>query len=241
MTRNLVAVRQFFRFLEKDGIVEENPLPSLFLPQEPPRLPHVLNQEEVQALLKQPNPATTLGMRDQAMLELLYATGLRVSELVGLGTHQVNLEGDYLTVTGKGGKSRVVPFGRWAREKLQRYLKEIRPRLLNSGNSRFLFLTRSGKAMTRQGFWKLIRGHAVAAKIDKKVTPHTLRHSFATHLLEGGADLRSLQSMLGHSDIATTQVYTHVNRSHLKEIHRRYHPRGRSVRPGAPEEEPDAG
>jgi len=167
-------------------------------------------------------------VRDQAMLELLYATGIRVSELVSLRIHQVDLEGNYLTVQGKGGKVRVVPFGRWAREKLLRYLREVRPKFLRGRASPLLFLTRSGKALTRQAFWKLIRRYALAAGIEKKVTPHTLRHSFATHLLEGGADLRSVQSMLGHSDISTTQIYTHLDRSYVKEVHRRYHPRERA-------------
>ena len=161
------------------------------------------------------------------MLEFLYATGLRVSELVSMLTQQINLEGDFLTVRGKGGKVRVIPFGKWAEDKLRRYLREVRPRLQGGRTSPFLFLTRSGKALTRQGFWKLIRRHALAAGIEKQVTPHTLRHSFATHLLEGGADLRAVQSMLGHSDISTTQIYTHVNRAHLKKVHRRYHPRER--------------
>ncbi len=133
-----------------------------------------------------------------------------------------------MTVRGKGGKVRVLPFGRWAEERLRRYLREVRPKLLDRRTSPFLFLTRSGKALTRQGFWKLIRRYALAAGIERKVSPHTLRHSFATHLLEGGADLRAVQSMLGHSDISTTQIYTHLNRSHLKQIHRRFHPRERS-------------
>ncbi len=162
------------------------------------------------------------------MLEFLYATGLRVSELVSLHTQQINLEGDYLTVRGKGGKVRVLPFGRWAEERLRLYLREVRPKLVQRRNSSVLFLTRSGKALTRQGFWKLIRRHALAAGIERKVTPHTLRHSFATHLLEGGADLRAVQSMLGHSDISTTQIYTHINRAHLKQVHRRFHPRERT-------------
>ncbi len=162
------------------------------------------------------------------MLEFLYATGLRVSELVSLHTQQINLEGDYLTARGKGGKVRVLPFGRWADERVRVYLREVRPKLLQSRTSPVLFLTRSGKALTRQGFWKLIGRYALAAGIERKVTPHTLRHSFATHLLEGGADLRAVQSMLGHSDISTTQIYTHINRAHLKQVHRRFHPRERS-------------
>ncbi|NIT03101.1 MAG: tyrosine-type recombinase/integrase [Candidatus Latescibacteria bacterium] len=164
------------------------------------------------------------------MLELLYATGVRVSELVSLQTSQINLEGDYLTVKGKGSKVRVVPFGKWAKQKLQRYLSEVRPRLLKGGTSPYVFLNRSAGRITRQGFWKLLRRYARAAGVEKRVTPHTLRHSFATHLLEGGADLRSVQSMLGHSDISTTQIYTHVNTARLKEAHRRFHPREKEKR-----------
>jgi len=228
ITRNLVALRQFYRFLEKERVIQENPVPRLLLPVESRRLPTTLTHDDVERLLNQPSPATLLGLRDRAMLEFLYATGLRVSELVSLHTQQINLEGDYLTVRGKGGKVRVLPFGRWAEERLRLYLRAVRPKLVQRRNSSVLFLTRSGKALTRQGFWKLIRRHALAAGIERKVTPHTLRHSFATHLLEGGADLRAVQSMLGHSDISTTQIYTHINRAHLKQVHRRFHPRERT-------------
>ncbi len=228
ITRNLVALRQFYRFLEKERIIQENPMPRLLLPVESRRLPTILTHDDVERLLNQPSPSTLLGLRDRAMLEFLYATGLRVSELVSLHTQQINLEGDYLTVRGKGGKVRVLPFGRWADERLRVYLREVRPKLLQRRTSSVLFLTRSGKALTRQGFWKLIRRYALAAGIERKVTPHTLRHSFATHLLEGGADLRAVQSMLGHSDISTTQIYTHINRAHLKQVHRRFHPRERT-------------
>ena len=228
ITRNLVALRQFYRFLEKERVIQENPVPRLLLPVESRRLPTTLTHDDVERLLNQPSPSTLLGLRDRAMLEFLYATGLRVSELVSLHTQQINLEGDYLTVRGKGGKVRVLPFGRWADERLRVYLREVRPKLLQRRTSSVLFLTRSGKALTRQGFWKLIRRYALAAGIERKVTPHTLRHSFATHLLEGGADLRAVQSMLGHSDISTTQIYTHINRAHLKQVHRRFHPRERT-------------
>jgi len=227
VARNMVAVRQFYRFLEKEKVIQENPVPALISRSRARKLPQVLGQEEVRRLLAQPDPSTLLGFRDQAMIELLYATGIRVSELVSLPTHQVNLEADYLVVCGKGAKVRMVPFGQWAKEKLVQYLEGIRPGLLRRRESAFLFLTRSGRPLTRQGFWKLIRGYALAAGIEKRVTPHTLRHSFATHLLEGGADLRSVQSMLGHSDISTTQIYTHLSRTHLKEAHRRFHPRER--------------
>ena len=227
VARNMVAVRQFYRFLEKEKVIQENPVPTVISRSRARKLPQVLGQEEVRRLLAQPDPSTLLGFRDQAMIELLYATGIRVSELVSLPTHQVNLEADYLVVRGKGAKVRMVPFGQWAKEKLVQYLEGIRPGLLRRRESAFLFLTRSGRPLTRQGFWKLIRGYALAAGIEKRVSPHTLRHSFATHLLEGGADLRSVQSMLGHSDISTTQIYTHLSRTHLKEAHRRFHPRER--------------
>ncbi len=228
IARHIVALRQLYRFLEKEEVIAENPVPSFFLHSTSRRLPRTLGRDEVKSLLTQPDARTPLGLRDQTMIELLYATGVRVSELVSLQTHEINLQGDYLTVRGKGAKVRMIPFGKWAREGLLRYLKEVRPKLLQGRTSPFLFLTRSGRPLTRQGFWKLIRRYALAAGIDKRVTPHTLRHSFATHLLEGGADLRSVQSMLGHSDISTTQIYTHVNSSRLKEIHRRYHPRERA-------------
>ncbi len=228
IARMVVAARQFFRFLEKEALVRENPVPQFTARGAARKLPHVLGGDEIGKLLSQPDPKTALGLRDRAMLELLYAAGLRVSELISLLTHLVSLDGNYLTVKGKGSKVRVVPFGRKARESLQRYLMEVRPKFIRGRASPHLFVTRSGKAMTRQGFWKALKHHALAAGIEKRVTPHTLRHSFATHLLEGGADLRSVQSMLGHADISTTEIYTHLTRSHLKEAHRKYHPRERA-------------
>jgi len=227
IARNVVALRQFYRFLEKEELIVENPVPDFILQRSARKLPHTLGREEVQSLLNQPDPRTSLGLRDRAMIELLYGTGVRVSEIVSLQTHQMNLEGDYVTVWGKGAKVRVIPFGKWAREKVLRYLKEARPKLSRGRASPFIFLTRSGKALTRQAFWKLIRRYALAAGIEKRVTPHTMRHSFATHLLEGGADLRAVQSMLGHADISTTQIYTHVDSARLKQVHRKFHPRER--------------
>jgi integrase/recombinase XerD len=228
IARAVVAARQFYRFLEKEAQIRENPMPQFSGRGSARKLPHVLSAEDIGKLLSQPDPATALGLRDQAMLELLYASGLRVSELVSLQTHGIDLDANYLTAKGKGAKVRQVPFGRKARESLARYLMEVRPKFLRGRSSPYLFVTRSGKAMTRQGFWKALKHHTLAAGIEKRVTPHVLRHSFATHLLEGGADLRSVQSMLGHADISTTQIYTHVTRSHLKEVHRKYHPRERS-------------
>jgi integrase/recombinase XerD len=225
IARHTVTVRRFYRFLQSEGHVTVDPLPDFHLAPADRRLPHTLSADDVRRLITQPQPSHALGLRDQAMLELLYATGLRVSELVSLQVQQIDFQGDYLTVKGKGAKMRAVPFGQWARDKLHIYMKQVRPRLLKGRASPFVFATRSGRALSRQGFWKLIRRHALAAGIEKRVTPHTLRHSFATHLLEGGADLRSVQSMLGHADISTTQIYTHVNGARLKEVHRRFHPR----------------
>ena len=225
VARHVVTLRRLYRFLETEALVRESPLPSVYLTPGPRKLPHALSSDDVRKLLSQPDRSRPLGTRDQAMLELLYATGLRVSELLSLQTQQIDLQGDYLTVKGKGSKMRAVPFGKWAREKLLAYMQAVRSRLLKGKSSPFVFTTRSGKPLTRQAFWKLIRRYALAAGIDKKVTPHTLRHSFATHLLEGGADLRSVQSMLGHADISTTQIYTHVTGARLKEVHRRFHPR----------------
>jgi integrase/recombinase XerD len=225
IARHGVTVRCFCRFLTAEQCLREDPIPTLLLRPPPRKLPHTLSGDDVRVLLGQPDPSAVLGRRDRAMLELLYAAGLRVSELVSLQTQQINFQGNYLTVKGKGSKTRAVPFGKWASEALLDYMKGVRPRLLKGRSSQFLFVTRSGKALTRQAFWKLIRRYAWAAGIGKQVTPHALRHSFATHLLEGGADLRSVQSMLGHADISTTQIYTHVNGARLKEAHRRFHPR----------------
>lgn len=227
IARQIVTVRRFYRFLETEGLVSHHSIPEFHLSGVSRKLPHALNGGDIRSLLNQPDSNEILGARDQAMLELLYATGLRVSELTLLQIQQVNFEGNFLIVKGKGAKVRAVPFGQWARQKVFRYIQETRPRLLKGKASPFLFVNRSGRALTRQGFWKIIRGYALAAGIDKKVSPHTLRHSFATHLLEGGADLRSVQSMLGHADISTTQIYTHVDANRLKQAHRRYHPRER--------------
>jgi integrase/recombinase XerD len=225
IARQIVTMRRFYRFLQVEGLVDNPPVPEFHLSGTARKLPHALNGEDIRSLLNQPDSNEVLGARDGAMLELLYATGLRVSELVSLRVQQIDFQGDYLTVNGKGSKMRAVPFGKWAREKLLRYTQESRPRLLKGKLSPFLFVNRSGRALSRQGFWKLIRGYALAAGIEKRVSPHTLRHSFATHLLEGGADLRSVQSMLGHADISTTQIYTHVDTHRLKQVHLRYHPR----------------
>ena len=225
IARQIVTIRRFYRFLQTEGLVSNPPVPEFHLSATARKLPHALNADDVNCLLNKPDPNQVLGARDQAMLELLYATGLRVSELVLLKLQQVDFQGDYLTVKGKGSKMRAVPFGKWAREKLLRYIQETRPRLLKGKSSAFLFLNRSGQALSRQGFWKIIRSYALAAGIDKKVSPHTLRHSFATHLLAGGADLRSVQTMLGHADISTTQIYTQVSMEKMIEVYDRAHPK----------------
>jgi integrase/recombinase XerD len=227
VARHGVTVRQLLAFLQAERHIKTALLPSFSLPRPPRKLPQILSAEDIRKLLAQPDAAKPLGARDRAMLEILYASGLRVSELVTLQTAQVNFQGDYLIVKGKGGKTRAVPFGRWARERLTDYLASARRALLKRRSSAYLFVNRSGKPLTRQGFWKLIRTYGLAAGIEKRVTPHTLRHSFATHLLEGGADLRSVQAMLGHADISTTQIYTHVDGARLKKVHREHHPRER--------------
>jgi len=224
--RVLSALRGFHKFLLQEQGAEENPLKRLKSPRVVPRLPSVLTPQEMEDLLQQPDPHQPLGVRDRAMLELLYAAGLRVSELVQLSVNDVNLEVGYVRTKGKGAKERIVPLGKAACRALEEYLKG--PRRLHPLQSSHpvLFVGRRGRGLTRQGFWKILRGYARGAGIQKRITPHILRHSFATHLLERGADLRSVQSMLGHVDIATTQVYTHVSREHLKRLHQKLHPRG---------------
>lgn len=224
--RHLVALRGLFRYLMHEKIISHNPVKLVELPKSTLKLPDVLTRDEISRLLKAPDLSKPRGLRDAAMLELLYAAGLRVSELVNLKTQDVNTEAGFVRVFGKGSIERVVPFGQFARQRLNDYMETGRPDLLKNNVSAFLFTARAGKPMTRQGFWKLLKRHALTAGIHKKITPHSLRHSFASHLLEGGADLRAVQVMLGHVDISTTQIYTHVAREHLIRIHRKYHPRG---------------
>lgn len=226
IVRNLVAIRTFFRFLVQEGILETNPVEDLESPKVAKTLPEILTLKDIEQLLEQPNLQTPLGMRDRAMLEILYATGMRVSELTHLPTHQVNLEGGYVLLYGKGSKERIVPLGSEAIKWVTLYLKESRGILAKGKESPFLFINRSGKGMSRQGLWKNLKNYTRRAGLRKRITPHLLRHSFASHLLEGGADLRSVQMMLGHADISSTQIYTHVTGERLKKIHQRYHPRG---------------
>jgi integrase/recombinase XerD len=225
LARCLVSIRMFYRFCVNEGKITSNPARLLGVPKLYQHLPHILSRDEVEALLTQPDGQTLLGKRDKAMLEILYATGLRVTELIGLKMHNVNLEAGFIRTIGKGSKERIIPMGGKAIDALKEYLQNGRPAFLRKRKSSSLFLNRRGNPMTRQGLWKILRHYAMKAGIVRSVTPHTLRHTFATHLLEGGADLRSVQIMLGHSDISTTQIYTHVARERLKEIHERYHPR----------------
>lgn len=225
VARNLSSMKHFFRFLIATGRMEASPAKLFAAPKIPLRLPGFLTTEEVELLLAQPDPSTRLGRRDRAMLEILYATGLRVSELVGLRVQNVNLEAGFVRTLGKGSKERVVPMGGKANEALREYLLDGRPGLLRHSTSPYLFLNLKAGPLTRQGFWKIIRQYGLKAGIRKRIAPHIMRHSFATHLLEFGADLRSVQVMLGHASISTTQIYTHVTRERLKEIHEKYHPR----------------
>ena len=223
--RRLAVLRTFFRFLEKRGLIESNPALLVQFPKLGPQLPKALTAAQIESLLEQPDLTKTLGQRDRAMFELLYACGLRVSELAELQLRQVVLQPGYLTVRGKGGKERLVPMGELAAECLKTYLEDGRLKLLKLGFIPEVFINARGESISRQGIWKIIKSSARKAGIGINITPHMLRHSFATHLLENGADLRSLQIMLGHADIATTQIYTHVARERLKEVHRKYHPR----------------
>ncbi|MBN1142419.1 MAG: site-specific tyrosine recombinase XerD [Deltaproteobacteria bacterium] len=224
--RALVALRMFHKFLAAEGITPANPAARVESPHTIQSLPHVLTCQEVERLLAVAGEETPLAQRDRAMLELLYATGLRVSELVGLRFQDLELVGGYLRAFGKRNKQRIVPIGETAIEVLRLYLEGGRERLRKAFSGDFLFLNPLGKCLTRQGFWKMIKRRAREAGIPKNITPHTLRHSFATHLLENGADLRSVQTMLGHADISTVQIYTHVTRERLRKVHEQYHPRG---------------
>ena len=230
IARVLSAMRGWFRFLIRERLIESSPLPEVIASRRAVRLPKTLTMSEVAQLLDLPAGDSVEGRRDQTMLELLYASGLRVSELVGLTVAQVDLNASCLRVMGKGAKERVVPMGQQARDLLSDYLVQVRPVLLKGRPSRALFVSRRAQALTRQACWKLLRLRARRAGITRAISPHMLRHSFATHLLEGGADLRAVQTMLGHADIATTQIYTHVERSRLKQVHRRYFPRQTSRR-----------
>jgi integrase/recombinase XerD len=225
ITRSVVAVRGFYKFLTRESYLSANPLDDMELPRIGPTLPTVLSVGEVERILAIPDPDTPGGMRDAAMLELLYASGMRVSELVDFPVSGLNLEVGFVTVRGKGDKERVIPIGEMAAARVKTYLERSRPMLLKQKQSPYLFLNLRGGKLSRQGFWKILKHYALRAGVLKRITPHTLRHSFATHLLERGADLRFIQALLGHADISTTQVYTHVNQEYLRRLHQQYHPR----------------
>lgn len=223
--RTLAALRGLFGYLVRQGVIETDPTRELRRPRFGRPLPEHLGSTVIAQLLETEMP-DPLVQRDVAMIELMYAAGLRVSEVVGLTVSQVKLEAGYLTVVGKGRKERAVPIGRPARERLLAYLRDVRPHILGRRLSRHLFVTRAGRPMARQTFWARLRRRAVQAAVRQHLSPHTLRHAFATHLVEGGADLRAVQLMLGHADIATTEIYTHVARERLREVHKKFHPRG---------------
>ena len=226
VVRYQVTVRNFFRFMLKEGVLKKDPVHTLELPKRDRKLPQVMNESEVESLLNSPSLIQDgkRRLRDRAMLEVMYATGLRVSELVGMTLNSIEMTVGFIKVKGKGSKERIVPIGDAAKEAVARYLEEGRPAFLRR-TTNALFLTQQGESFTRQGFWKLLKTYLKKSDITKHVTPHTLRHSFATHLLEHGADLRSVQLMLGHSDISTTQIYTHINTEMLKRMYDKFHPR----------------
>jgi integrase/recombinase XerD len=224
--RNISAVRTYFRFLLSDGVVARDPSERLETPRRWRTLPDVLTVEEISKLLAAPTLDDPLAFRDRAMLELAYGAGLRVSEWISVGARDVLFEDKLVRVFGKGCKERLVPIGRSAIGAIATYVRELRPRLEKGEGKGVLFLNARGQPLSRMGAWKILRRYVERAGITKSVSPHTLRHSFATHLLEGGADLRAVQEMLGHADISTTQIYTHVDREYLRQVHKQYHPRG---------------
>jgi len=224
--RLLSSLRRYYRYLVREGRLQADPSVRIDTPRIGRPLPDSLSEREVEDLLAAPEVRDTLGLRDRAMLELLYACGLRVSELVGVASEQVNLTQGVVRLTGKGNKERLVPLGEEAVHWVQRYLDDSRPQLAGAELARQLFITARGKGMSRQAFWYRIRHYALKAGINKHLSPHTLRHAFATHLLNHGADLRVVQMLLGHSDLSTTQIYTHVARERLKDLHAQHHPRG---------------
>jgi integrase/recombinase XerD len=225
VARHLVTIRNFFRFALTEGYIDDDPAATIESPKFRHSLPDFLSVEEVDRLLRQPNLTTVTGIRDRAMIELMYSCGLRVSELCGLRVSDLQPEEGCLRCVGKGNKERLVPVGRQALDAVQRYLRGSRPKLLGEGTSTFLFLGRKGQGINRIAYWKLLRDYGRRAGMRKDLTPHMLRHSFATHLLDRGADLRSVQIMLGHSDISTTQIYTHVVEARLKQVYKAHHPR----------------
>lgn len=226
VNRALAAVRGFYKFLIHEKKIDANPVANIEQSKVWSRLPDTLNKEEMNLLLGAPGLKTPYALRDTAMMELMYATGIRVSEIITLTMNNINWQVGYLVVMGKGSKERIVPIGRSAYNCLHEYVNYARSGFVKEQATNTLFLNKSGRGLTRQGFWKILKKYAMKAGLQKKVHPHIFRHSFASHLLEGGADLRSVQTMLGHADISTTQIYTHITRERLKYIHKKYHPRG---------------
>ena len=226
VNRSLAAIRGFYRFLSKERKTLASPVDRLATGKTWMLLPNVLSIHDIDRLLAQPGMNSPAAMRDSAILEMLYATGLRVTELIELTVHGIDWQAGFVVVMGKGRKERVTPMSRTAYDLLRRYVEEARGALLKGRMSNSLFVNKSGGKFTRQGLWKLVKKYARAAGMEEKVHPHTFRHTYATHLLEGGADLRAVQVMLGHADIATTQIYTHITRDRLKSVHKRFHPRG---------------
>lgn len=226
IARKLAAIKAFYRFMTAEGYMDANPAEVVEAGTKGIKLPRVLSEDEVVRLLNQPNITTAEGFRDRTMLEVLYATGMRVSELINLTLERVDLNMKYIIAFGKGSKERIVPLGSVAAEFLQHYLEKVRPKLTHAGrNTNIVFLAFGGHELTRQRFWQIIRAYGRKANINKALTPHILRHSFATHLLDNGADLRSVQELLGHSDISTTQIYTHLTNKRLRDIYAKAHPR----------------
>lgn len=225
ISRNLASIRSFYQYLARENYIKKNPTINLDSPKLEKKLPQVLSIQEVEKLLNQPDCSKLLGKRDKTMLELLYATGIRVSEMVDLDVDYVNINMGFIKCIGKGSKERIIPIGSIALKHLKNYLTNVRGKLLKEPKEKALFLNHHGRRLTRQGFWKILKGYAKKAALKKKITPHTLRHSFATHLLENGADLRSVQELLGHADISTTQIYTHLTKKKIKEIYQKTHPR----------------
>jgi integrase/recombinase XerD len=227
IARNITSIRSFHKFLVREGITDNNPAGALESPRLWRKLPVVLDVEEMKRLLGIPSEEDYLGLRDKAILEFMYATGVRISELISVKRKNLLPEVELVRVIGKGQKERIIPVGAIAIQAIEKYLRESRPKLANQDSRDFLFLNRRGKPFSRMGLWKILRKYVILAGIKKKVSPHTIRHSFATHLLDGGADLRAVQEMLGHADISTTQIYTHLDREYLKQEHREHHPRSK--------------
>ena len=223
--RHLITVRGLYKFLINEKLVWANPVKNVDIPKTGLSLPKIMTVNEVNSLLEAPDTRKPRELRDSAMMEIMYGAGLRVSELIQLRLQDINLDANFVRVMGKGSKERIIPIGSHARTITQKWILEGRASILKKISSPFLFVARAGKPMTRQSYWKIIKKYALAANLSKNITPHTLRHSFATHLLEGGADLRSVQTMLGHSDISTTQIYTHISREYLIKMHQKFHPR----------------